>query len=206
MGREVDKSVIEASTKKAQNLPASTQFALATALPNIVNGAFWGFSNVRECQKFADELKNDSNISLKKLTSGDVVVEVNPSYICSAMASIDSSVVTDTEISKMNAGVQEACAVFEKFLTQKSRKGYNGYIGIYCTNDVSTIVLKGKPYPAFRLPLNQIVAYLAKFGWSIVTPQGAIPANAIGSNASAVWDSIIMSPTRTGVFLPVRSN
>lgn len=205
MGKEVDKSVIDAATKKAKTMPASTQFALATALPNIVNGAFWGFSNVRECQKFADELKGDPNISLKKLGSGDVVVEVNPNYICSAMASIDASVVTQADVAKMNEGVQKAGAVFEKFLTQKTKSGYNGYIGIYCTNDVASIVLKGKSYPAFRLPLNQVVAYLAKYGWNIITPQGSIPASAIGNNASAVWASIIMSPTRTGVFLPVSS-
>lgn len=205
MGREVDKGVIEASTKKAQNLPASTQFALATALPNIVNGAFWGFSTVRDCQKFAEELKGDPNISLKKLSGDDVIVEVNPNYICSAMASIDASVVTQAEITKMNEGVQKAGAVFEKFLSQKSKTGYSGYIGIYCTNDVASIVLKGKSYPAFRLPLNQIVAYLAKYGWKINTSIGQIPANAIGNNVSAVWASIIMSPTHTGVFLPVSS-
>ena len=205
MGREVDKNVIDAATKKAQTLPASTQFALATALPNIVNGAFWGFSNVKDCQKFAEELKGDPNISLKKLSGDDVIVEVNPNYICSAMASIDASVVTPTDIAKMNEGVQKAGAVFEKFLVQKSKTGFSGYIGIYCINDVASIVFKGKTYPAFRLPLNQIVAYLAKYGWNINTSQGTIPASAIGNNAAAVWASIIMSPTHTGVFLPVSS-
>ena len=205
MGREVDKSVISAATTKAKSLPASTQFALATALPNIVNGAFWGFSNVKECQKFSEELKNDANLSLKRLSGDDVIVEVNPNYICNAMATIDASVVTPADIQKMNEGIQKACAVFEKFLSQKTKTGYSGYIGIYCINDVASIVLKGKSYPAFRLPLNQIIAYLAKYGWKINTSIGQIPANAIGNNASAVWSSIIMSPTHTGVFLPVSS-
>ena len=206
MGREVDKNVISAATRKAQTLPASTQFALATALPNIVNGAFWGFSSVRECKKFAEELKGDANISLRKLSGDDVIVEVNPSYICSAMASIDASVVTQADVAKMNEGIQKAGAVFEKFLSQKSKTGYSGLIGIYCTNDVSAIAIKGKTYPAFRLPLNQIVAYLARYSWKIVTPAGSIPANAVGNNANAIWQSIVMSPTHTGVFLHVSSN
>lgn len=36
---------------KAQKLPESVQFAIITALPNIVNGAFWGFEEVKKVQR-----------------------------------------------------------------------------------------------------------------------------------------------------------
>lgn len=205
MGRDVDKKVINAATQKAQTLPESTQFAMAIALPNIVNGAFWGFSTVGEVSKYAEALKKDDNISLRKLWGNDVIVEVNPSYICSAMSYVDASVVTQADVAKMNEGIQRACAVFEKFLAQKTKLGYSGNIGIYCVNDVSSIVYKGQTYPAFRLPLNQIVAYLARYNWKINTNSGAVYANSIGNRVAEVWDSIVMSPTHTGVFLSVSS-
>lgn len=206
MKKEVDKAVIEASTKKAQTLPESTQFALVTALRNISNGAFWGFTTVREVKKFAEELKKDSNIALRKLKGDDVILEVSPSYICSAMAYIDPSVVTQEDVAKMNEGIQKACAVFEKFLSRKTKEGYKGYIGIYCVNDVSSINFKGTTFPAFRLPLNQIVAYLARYNWKINLADGSsVFANSIGNRIGDVWQSIVMSPTYTGVFLNVSS-
>lgn len=205
MGKDVDKSVISAATQKAQTLPQSTQFALATALPNITNGAFWGFTTVSEVSKYAEALKKDANISLRKLSGNDVIIEVNPNYICSAMSYVDASVVTQEDVKRMNEGIRKACAVFEKFLAQKTKLGYSGNIGIYCTNDVSSIVYKGQTFPAFRLPLNQIVAYLARYNWKINTKSGAVYANEIGNRVSEVWESIVMSPTHTGVFLSVSS-
>lgn len=204
MAKEVNKTSIEAATRKAQTLPESTQFAISVALPNIVNGAFWGFTEVENVKPYATALKADKNITLRKIQNG-CILEVNPSYICTAMSYIDASVVTQKDVAEMQEGVAKACAVFEKFLVTKSKVGFSGYIGIYCTNDVSSIIYKGNTFPAFRLPLEQVVSYLAKYGYSIVTKNAVYPASTIcNANIADVWDSIIMSPTHTGCFLSIR--
>ena len=52
MGNQSNNSSVDYA-KKAKNLPVSTQFAIVTVLPNIANGAFWGFSTVTYAQKYA---------------------------------------------------------------------------------------------------------------------------------------------------------
>ena len=51
----------KASAEKAKNLPPSTQYAIVTALPNILNGAFWGFDSVKNAKAHYDALMKDKN-------------------------------------------------------------------------------------------------------------------------------------------------
>ena len=92
MGNQNNNSSVDYA-KKAKNLPVSTQFAIVTVLPNIANGAFWGFSTVTDVQKYAEELKKDSNIQLRRVGK-DVIVEVAPNYLMSATASVGQELIT----------------------------------------------------------------------------------------------------------------
>ena len=125
--------------------------------------------------------------------------------MCSSDLYIDANAVTQKDIQEMNEGISKACAVFEKFLVTKKKTGaFRGYIGIYCINDVSTILYKGNSFPAFRLPLEQVIAYLSKYGYSVATKSGTYRADQIcNANIAQVWDSIVMSPTHTGCFLEI---
>lgn len=190
--------------KKAKNLPASVQFAIVTVLPNIANGAFWGFSTVAEAKKFSEELKKDSNIQLRKI-GNNVLVEVAPNYLMSATASIDPTLVTEREVNIMNEYSAKAVVEFEKFLISKGKKSFSGLVGIYCTNDTTNISYKGTSYPAFRLPISKVLQicnkfkYMVKVGGQWVSPQAAM------STGQKLFDSLIVSPTKTGVFLEIHS-
>lgn len=203
MGNQSNNSSVDYA-KKAKNLPVSTQFAIVTVLPNIANGAFWGFSTVTDAQKYAEELKKDSNIQLRR-AGKDVIVEVAPNYLMSATASVGQELITKKDVDRMNDYSAKAVVEFEKFLLNKGKKGFSGLVGIYCTNDTTSISYKGTTYPAFRLPIAMVLQicntfkYMVKVNGEWVAPQKAM------SLGQALFDSLIVSPTKTGAFIEIRS-
>ena len=53
------------SAKKAKQMSPSVQYAITTALPNISNGAFWGFTDLNGIKNHIDTIKPDSNITAR---------------------------------------------------------------------------------------------------------------------------------------------
>ena len=192
------------SALKAKQMPASVQYAIVQVLPNILNGAFWGFTNIRDIQDHVEELRKDKNITARKLGNA-CLLEVNPKYLLQAVKVIDPNALNQKDIQVMNESVTKAAMEFEKFLIRKGKKGFAGTIGIYCINDVTTISYKGVSYPAFRLSMDTALNILARYGYTIqvggnfITPQQAAQAG------QALWDSTQLSPTKTGVFITVKS-
>ena len=194
------------SAKKAKQLPASTQFAIVTALPNITNGAFWGFTDIKKAMEHAEALKVDSHIQARKLGNNTVLIEVNPDYLIKAVSSINSDLITQKDIDNMLRGRAEAEAQFEKFLITKGEKGgFAGLVGIYCTNDSTAITYKGVSYSAFRLPIQKVIELCNQWGYMIkVKGQYVTPAQAMQSG-EALFDSMVLSPTNTGIFIDIKS-
>ena len=105
----------------------------------------------------------------------------------------------------MNDYSAKVVVEFEKFLLNKGKKGFSGLVGIYCTNDTTSITYKAITYPAFRLPIAMVLQicntfkYMVKVNGEWVTPQKAM------SLGQALFDSLIVSPTKTGAFIGIRS-
>lgn len=203
-GNGANKSV--ACGNKAQKLPESVQFAVITALPNIVNGAFWGFEEVKKCREYGEALKGDKNVILRKLYGGEAaLVEVNPDYLLKAVSLVDGNLITKKDIEAMREGIAEGCASFEKFLMRNADKNFRSQVGIYCINDSTAITYKGIAYPAFRVDIRTALNLMNKWGYMIgvagkmVTPQDAMHAG------GKLFESMMLSPTNTGVFISLAS-
>ena len=203
-GNGANKSV--ACGNKAQKLPESVQFAIITALPNIVNGAFWGFEEVKKCREYGEALKGDKNVILRKLYGGEAaLVEVNPDYLLKAVSLVDGNLITKKDIEAMREGIAEGCASFEKFLMRNADKNFRSQVGIYCINDSTAFTYKGTAYPAFRVDIRTALNLMNKWGYMIgvagrmVTPQDAMHAG------SKLFESMMLSPTNTGVFISIAS-
>ena len=192
------------SALKAKKMPASVQYAIVQVLPNILNGAFWGFTDIRDIKDHVNELREDKNITARKLGNA-CLIEVVPQYLLKAVSVIDPNAINKKDIDVMTESMVKATMEFEKFLLRKGKKGFVGTIGIYCINDVSTISYKGVSYPAFRLSMDSALKILAQYGYTIqvkgnfMTPQQASQAG------QDLWDSAQLSPTKTGIFITVRS-
>lgn len=206
VNEEAVKNAANVAGKNAKALSEGMQYALITCLPNIGNGAFWGFDTLQNVMKHSDVIKSDNNITARKLGNSGCIIEVDPSYIMSAAVSALPGAINQDDIAGMKKAMGEAEAEFIKFLIKRGKSGnFTGMIGIYCINDSTSITLKGVSYPAFRLPIGKVLDLCNKFGYMIKVGGSFIsPSQAIQRGAS-LFDSFELSPTKTGVFCEIKS-
>ncbi len=192
--------------KRAQNFPMSTQFAIIKTLPNCSNGAFWGFTHLKEVKEYgvAQELMKDKNIKAKQLDTDAVLVEVLPNYLMSAAKMVNPMLVTDTVIENMKKSMVEAETQFEKWLASHC-DNYKGFLGVYCINDTPTISYKDTSYPAFRVNETTVLNLLNKWHFVMLDKENkpVTPANV--KNSGCFFKMAHLSPTLTGVFIKVAS-
>lgn len=192
------------NARKAKQLSPSIQYAICQVLPNIVNGAFWGFTNMNNVKKHMEEIKSDPKITARKLGNA-CLIEVDPTYLLEAVRVIDASAITQKDLQVMKESMADACISFQKFLITKGKAGFGGTIGIYCVNNVKAISYKGVNYPAFRISMGEALKQLSKYGYKIQVKGSFVDARTAIGAGQALWDTAQLSPTNTGVFINIKS-
>ncbi len=194
------------SAQNAKQMPASVQYAIIRILPNIVNGCFWGFADMNDVQKHFAVLQQDNNIIARKLGNA-CILEVKQDYFLKAVQVIDPNAITNKDIQVMQQAIAEANIGFERFLISKGKQknGFGGTIGIYCVNDCTSITYKGVSYPAFRLTMGDTLSYLNTYGYKVQVMGKFVDAMTAANAGQALWDSVQLSPTKTGVFVNIKS-
>lgn len=214
-GKTENRSVINEranqSAKRAKQLPEGVQYAITVALPHICNGAFWGFTSMKSVQEHIKAIKEAApNITARQL-GNSCLIEVEPGYLIKAVQAVDPNALTQSDLQNIQTARAEAHIAFEKFLiargkgTAKTGKPFEGTIGVYCINDVTTISSKGVNYPAFRLSLPLALQYLAQYGYSVKVNGSYMRAQDAANAGQALWSSLGLAPTKTGVFMDICS-
>lgn len=204
LGRTNIDARVDTYAKRGETLPISTQVAIATVLPNIVNGANWGFSTMKELSFYANELKNDKNVTVRKIAGDNLIVEVDARYLISATSSIAKDIILKKDLERMVSDSTKALVDFEKFLISKGKSGFCGIVGLYCINDSTAMVYEGVTYPAFRVKLIQALElcnrykYLIQVGGKFITPAQAI------ASKQQLFDSLLLAPSKNGVFVKLK--
>lgn len=195
---------------RAKQMSESVQYAIVTILPNIVNGAFWGFTDAVSVKNHIDAIKNSGGNLSARLLGNACLIEANPNYLVSAVAQIDPHAVTQADLTKMKTAMAEAEITFEKFLISKAKtkagqQPFGGTIGIYCINDVPTISYKGVNYPAFRVDMQKALGLLGRYGYKVNVSGSFVDVQTAAGSGQALWSSTILSPTKTGLFISIQS-
>lgn len=195
------------AAKAAMSYPPAVQYAIAVVAQNVINGAFWGFTDVAGAKEHADKLVGNPNMSARKLSNNDCLIEVNPDYLLKAIVNIDPNLFTKQDLIDVRKSLAESQLQLEKFLIRKGKeaRGFSGLVGVYCTNDVSSIRYKNVEYPAFRVNMQQFLAACAKFGYRVKVGGQFVTPQAASQSGKALWESMILSPTKTGVFIEIAS-
>ena len=90
-----------AAAQRAKQMSPSIQYAIVQVLPNINNGAFWGFTDMKGIQGHIDAIRNSGgNITARQLGNA-CLIEVNPSYMVNAVTAIDPNAVTQKDVQVM---------------------------------------------------------------------------------------------------------
>ena len=194
--------------EKAMNtLSEGAMYAIILVAKHLKNGAFWGFTTVSDAREHESAIKSDPSIRARLIGKKDCIIEVDPSYIVKNIMLVGSDIFTKEDIDKMQYNMGSATTEFVKFLLNKgiAQEGFGSTIGIYCVNNVSTIAYKGVSYPAFRLNMEKTLQLLSQYGYYIKVKGKFIPAYDALRCGSALWESTQLSPTKTGVFINIKS-
>jgi hypothetical protein len=197
------------SAKKAKEMSPSIQYAIVQVLPNIMNGAFWGFTDMKGISQHIDAIKDSNGRIVARQLGNACLVEVDPNYLIQAVRVIDPEAIKNKDVETITQKRAEASIAFEKFLISKGKSSkktgqpFAGTIGIYCTNDVTSIIYKNVSYPAFRVEIATALRLLEQYGYKVkVNGQFVTPTQAAQSG-QALWSSVVLSPTKTGLFIDV---
>lgn len=199
----------EVLASRAKKLPASTQFAIVTCMPNIVYGATWGYAKYDEVKDRYEELKKDNNIICRKLRNShkgyDFLIELNPTYLAKVANIIQPGLFNQKDLERVKEKTAEAYATFEKMAKNGSLKKFDR-VGIYCINSSAKITIEGNSFPSFRVNLQTALKILSKYGYLVKTTQGFVPASSLCNvqGLNQVAQALVISPTETGVFMAIK--
>ena len=192
------------SAKRAKQLSPSVQYAITAVLGNIMNGAFWGFTDMKDIMEHMEAIKAEPRISARKLGNA-CLLEVQPDFLLSAVQAVDPNALTQKDLNDIQTSMAEARISLEKFLLSNAKKGsFGGAVGIYCLNDVTTITYRGVSYPAFRTNMADTLVLLNQYGYEINVDNRFVPARDAVNYGNKLWESSQLSPTRTGIFVNIR--
>ena len=198
----------EAAEKAVKSMSPGALFAFQLAARNIKDGVFWGFTDMASVKEHAEAIKSDPNITARKVGTKDCIIEVNPQYMLSHLMSIVPDAFSQKDIQHIQENMGSAVIEFQKFLINKgiNTPGFGSTIGIYCTNNVTSIAYKGVSYPAFRVNMDMAMDVFAELGYHVKVKGDFIPAAQAMGRGQDLWASTQLSPTKTGVFLNVKSS
>ena len=212
MGEHKEDVRAKENAKKAKQLSPSIQYAIALILPNILNGAFWGFTDAKGIQEHVEAIKNSNGNVIARKLGNACLVETNPNFLVSAVQMIDSNAIKKKDLEVMQSERIKAQVAFEKFLIAKGKSVekvgtlFSGSVGIYCVNNVETMTYKGTSYPAFRVDISTALMLLNKYGYTVMVNGNYVDATTAYNSGKALWESMILSPTKTGIFISIKSN
>lgn len=201
-----NKKANEAAKRAAELLTPSQNYAIAIAGKNVKCGAFWGFTTLSDVKEYYKAIASDKNMQARKIADS-CIIEVNPKYIVESISAVDSSILSRNDYEHIQKNMSGAVVEFEKFLVNKgiTTPNFQSTICIYSINNVSSVSYKGVSYPAFRLNLEKTMTILAQFGYMVKVGGSYVSAKDAVGNIKALWESLKLSPTKTGVFMNIKS-
>lgn len=193
---------------KAHMLNNSVRFAIAEILPNILNGCFWGFTNVETIKEHRKAIEAEDRLVARKIAGDAVLLEVEPKLLIESIQQIDKNAFTVEDARNVKEAQDVAKFEFERFLIIKGKKEepYTGIVGIYCTNKVTCITLGKTQHRAFRLNMRQVLDMLSRYNYLINVKGTYMEPYEAAEHEEDLWESVKLSPSNTGLFINIKYN
>ena len=205
--KQVEQQINALAKYVSTNFPEGAQFAIVTAGANSKHGCFWGFSDVRTLRNKIEAIKQEPSIQVRRLANEACLIEIKPDRMLQILNAANPNLFTAKDCEDAKQMMQEAEGDFIKYMLTNGKKSpdkQNNTIGIYCTNDVTTIKHKGQSYPAFRVNLETALRYMDQYQYGIVVDNKVITARQVVSMGPSVYEKFTLSPTKTGIFVQVK--
>lgn len=186
--------------------PVEEQIATSTITKNVLNGCCWEFVRSNpDIKRNLEAFKNSKVCSVQKVTYDHnrgvygYLVYMQMQHLCSLLDENNKGPLNSTDL-QYAAQHREKAKVG---LIEKLQKGYQGRIGIFCTNDSQTITVDGKSYPAYAITLKELCAICVKMGYGIAIGNSVRTPEQVLSKEDAVIENLTVAPSSNALFINI---
>lgn len=199
-----EKSVIFAEALAAR--PIEEQIAASTIAKNVLNGCCWEFvRSSPEIKKNLENFKNSKVCSVQRVTYNKkqgiygYLVYMQMSPLCALFDESNRGPIDANDLKRACQHREEA----KMGLIKKLQKGYQGRIGIFCTNDSQSITIDGKSYPAFAVTLKELCAICTKLGYGMKMGGAMRTPNDVLAREDKVIENLTVAPSSNALFIEI---
>ena len=206
---EVSASEVEAAKAFEAELgkrPIEEQLAVGLISKNVLNGCSWEFvRSVNDLRRHEEDFRNSKTCSLQAVTYSrregiyGYLVYMQMGKLLEILDTKNKGPLTSKDIDLANKHRKEAVESLMVLL----QKGFQGKIGIYCTNDTQTITVKGTAYKAFAVTLRELCNILLKYGYGVVVSGIPRDPNEVLKREDAIIKSLVVAPSSNALFIDI---
>lgn len=175
---------------------------------NLLRGCSWEFvrggtEDGRKIERLMEEFKANPNVSAQTVTysqsplrTGYLVYIVLP-YALSILDKEAKGLFRKEDLEYASRHHQEAIVKLRKLMASR----YQGVVGIYCTNDSTTITISGRSYPAFSLTLSEVLQQCVEAHYGMVIGGAVRMPNEIMQRADGVIRTATVAPSSNALLV-----
>lgn len=188
----------EMFTKRMEAYPLEEQIAIGLVMRNILNGCTWEFvRNNPDVRKNAALFAGSKHCSLLPIKNGHIVT-MTMQRVLEILNKEASGLLRPKDLELASRHRQEALVALDK----KMKEGYEGKIGIFCTNDSTSITIKGKRYPAFAITLQELLSVCIRNRYGLMLGKLRTPGE-VAANAEAVVKLLDLAPSSNALMIQI---
>lgn len=186
--------------------PIEEQIAIGVISKNMMNGCSWEFiRHNRSVEQHLEAFKKNKHVNVQEVTyshdrgiSG-YLVSMDFQYMLDLLRKEAPGMFSAKDLEFISNHRQAALVGLNNLMSNKFR----GRIGVYCTNDSSTITKDGKSYPAFAITFVELlqVCQMCKYGIVI----DGIPRDPrdVFQRSTAVLKAATVAPSSNAIFFDI---
>ena len=198
-----------AAQKFAENLtkyPIEEQIAIGIISKNVMNGCSWEFvRRNREVERNLEAFKQNPHVAVQEVTySHDRgitghLVSMDFQYMLELLRKEAPGLFSPADLQFISQHRQKALTDLAKLMASK----HKGRIGVYCTNDSSSITKDGRQYPAFAITFVELLQVCQKCGYGIVVDNIPRDPGEVFKRSSAMLKAATVAPSSNAIFFDI---
>lgn len=202
-------SIEKAAALFNQNLakyPIEEQLAVELIAENVLNGCSWEFVRRNpELVKNLEAFKNSKNCSIQEVTYNHktrqtgYLVSMKLDYLLNLLRKEAPGLIDARDLERAAKHHQEA--IYK--LADTMKKKYRGRIGVYCTNDSSSITVNGETSPAFAITLMELLQVCVKAGYGIDIDGQVRSPDAVYQHFNEVLKACTVAPSSNAILIKI---
>lgn len=179
--------------------PIEEQIAVGLISANILNGCSWEFTrNNIDVKKNMGAFNKSQSCNAVKVGNG-YLVTMSMGRIVQILEKEAMGIFNAKDLQLAQQHRKEALVELDK----KLRSGYQGMMGIFCTNDSTSITIDGNRYPAYAVTLQELLTVCIRNGYGVVCDQLRKPQE-VAAQSTKVIERLHMAPSGNALLITVK--